>query len=132
MEWNDDSTMCFRWVTDCTNPLDDYAVFMINFRSHFDYKIGWLFLYVRINNKNVELKPVPHPSKSMKGYLEQVETLFSATIPPYLSRRWARVSDGSSPNCRLYINAKWPICQNPQRLAISATLPCRKAVEQSS
>lgn len=48
MGWSDDNTMCFRWTTDCTNSSDDYIIFKMNLRGHFDYKIGWLLLYCRI------------------------------------------------------------------------------------
>ena len=49
MEWNDDNIMYFRWITDCKNPFDDYVVFMMDLRGHFDYRIGWLLLYYRVN-----------------------------------------------------------------------------------
>ena len=50
MEWNDDNIMYFRWITDCKNPFDDYVVFMMDLRGHFDYRIGWLLLYYRVSN----------------------------------------------------------------------------------
>ena len=52
MEWSDDTTMCFRWTTDCTNSFDDYVVFMMNLRGHFDHKIVRLLLYCRGSHKS--------------------------------------------------------------------------------
>jgi hypothetical protein len=64
MEWNDDNIMYFRWITDCKNPFDDYVVFMMDLRGHFDYRIGWLLLYYR-DCKSLAFQPIGGPQKNV-------------------------------------------------------------------